>query len=228
MRLGVLFSGGKDSTLAMLKAMKENKIVCLITLVSENPESFMFHTPNIHIAQLQAEAIGLPLVSIKTKGEKEKELEDLKKAIAEAKAKYQIEGIVTGAVQSRYQADRIKKICNQFGLACINPLWQMDQIQLLKEVVESGMQAIISGVFAEPLGKELLGKQINNAMIEALKKAAMTHKINPAGEGGEIETTVLDAPFFRKKIIVKKSSIEYRDFAGIYRIEQAGLLEKLL
>ncbi len=228
MKLGVLFSGGKDSTLAMLKAMKGHRIVCLITVVSENPESFMFHTPNVHVAEMQAEAVGMPLVRVSTKGEKEKELDDLKKAIEEARRKFGIEGVVTGAVKSAYQAERIKKICNGLGIACINPLWQMDQAQLLNEVVESGMQVIISGVFAEPLGKELLGRQIDKAMVETLKKAAETHKINPAGEGGEIETTVLDAPFFKKRIVVKKSSIEYKDFAGIYRIEEAGLVEKFL
>ncbi|MEM2916231.1 MAG: diphthine--ammonia ligase [Candidatus Woesearchaeota archaeon] len=226
MKVGVLFSGGKDSTLAMIKVMKEHKIVCLITVVSENPESFMFHTPNIHIADLQAQAIGLPLVKVLTNGVKEKELEDLKKVIEEAKQKFGIEGIVTGAVKSAYQAERIKKICSELGIACINPLWQMDQIQLLKEVVESGIQVIISGVFAEPLGKELLGKPVDYAMIEILKKAAQTHKINPAGEGGEIETTILDAPFFKKKIIIKKSRIEYKDFAGVYRIEFAELVDK--
>jgi len=226
MRLGVLFSGGKDSTLAMLRVMKEHRIVGLITIISENPESFMFHTPNIHLAEMQAEAMGLPLVSVKTKGEKEKELDDLKKAIEEAKSIYGIEGIVTGAVQSRYQSDRIKRICKELGIACISPLWQMDQLELLNEVVESGMHVVISGVFAEPLGKELLGRQIDRSVVETLKKAAETHGINPAGEGGEIETTVLDAPFFRKKIVVRKISIEHKGFAGTCRIVQAELVEK--
>jgi len=226
MKLGVLFSGGKDSTLAMMKAMKEHEIACLITLVSENPESYMFHTPNIDLAGLQAEAICLPLVSVKTKGEKEKELADLRGAIKEAKSRHCIEGIVTGAVCSEYQAGRILKICNELGLACINPLWKMDQIQLLNEVVSSGMKVIISGVFAEPLGKELLGKEIDRKMIQRLAKAAETHKINPAGEGGEIETTVVDAPIFKKKIVIKKAGIEYKDFAGIYRIEEAVLEDK--
>ncbi len=226
MKLGVLFSGGKDSTLAMLKAMREHKVVCLITVVSENPESFMFHTPNIHVAEMQASAIGLPLVSVKTRGEKEKELDDLKKAIEEARQRFGIEGIVTGAVKSAYQAERIRKICDGLGLKCINPLWQMDQIQLLKEVIAEGMRVIISGVFAEPLGKELLGRQVDNAMVETLKKAAETHKINPAGEGGEIETTVLDAPFFKKKIVILKSSVSYSHFAGTYNIEQAELVGK--
>jgi ABC transporter with metal-binding/Fe-S-binding domain ATP-binding protein len=226
MKLGVLFSGGKDSTLAMMKAMKEHEVVCLVTLVSENPASYMFHTANIHVTEMQAEAIGLPLLVAKTKGEKEIELDDLKNAIAEAQDKYGIEGIVTGALKSVYQASRIQKICDELGLVCYNPLWQMDQVELLNEVVASGMKVIISGVFAEPLGKELLGKFIDEKMIEKLKKAAETHKINPAGEGGEIETTVLDCTIFKKKIAIKKSSIEYKDFAGIYKIEDAVLEPK--
>ncbi|MEM4243462.1 MAG: TIGR00289 family protein, partial [Candidatus Bathyarchaeia archaeon] len=76
MRLGVLFSGGKDSALALHKAAESAEIVCLITLVSENKESFMFHTPNIAITALQAEALGLPLIRKVTKGEPEKELKD--------------------------------------------------------------------------------------------------------------------------------------------------------
>jgi diphthine-ammonia ligase len=226
MKLGVLFSGGKDSTLAMMKAMKEHEIVCLVTLISENPHSYMFHTANIHITEMQAEALGLPLLVATTKGEKEIELADLKNAIAEAQEKHHIEGIVTGALRSVYQASRIQKICDELGLVCYNPLWQMDQIELLNEVVSSGMNVIISGVFAEPLGKDLLGKQIDSAMIQKLAKAAETHKINPAGEGGEIETTVLDAPIFKKKIAIKKSSIDYKDFAGFYKIEEAELVSK--
>jgi ABC transporter with metal-binding/Fe-S-binding domain ATP-binding protein len=226
MKLGVLFSGGKDSTLAMMKAMKEHEVVCLVTLVSENTASYMFHTANIHVTEIQAEALGLPLLVAKTKGEKEIELADLKNAIAEAQDKYKIEGIVTGALKSVYQAGRIQKICDELGLVCFNPLWQMDQVELLNEVVASGMKVIISGVFAEPLGKELLGRFIDEKMIQTLSKAAETHKINPAGEGGEIETTVLDCPIFRKKITIKKSSIEYKDFAGIYRIEEAVLEPK--
>ena len=84
MRFGVLFSGGKDSTLALAKAMEHEKVVCLITIVSSNPESFMFHTPNISMAKLQAEAIGLPLIEIPTLGVKEDELLDLKKGILQA------------------------------------------------------------------------------------------------------------------------------------------------
>lgn len=224
MKLGVLFSGGKDSTLAMSKAMKDHEIVCLISMISSNPESYMFHVPNIDLVELQASAIGLPLIQKKTPGVKEEELIQLKEAILEAKEKYSIEGIVTGAVKSEYQRSRIAKICSELGLECINPLWQMDQIELLNELKE--FNVIISGVFAYKLGKELLGKQIDNAVIEKLKKLQEEIKINPAGEGGEIETTVLDAPFFKQRIYVGNSETVYENNSGVYYIRHAELIRK--
>ena len=84
MKLGVLFTGGKDSCYALYKAREKHDVVCLISIISENKESFMFHTPNIEITDLQAKAIGLPLLKQVTKGEKEKELKDLEIAIENA------------------------------------------------------------------------------------------------------------------------------------------------
>ena len=70
MKLGVLFSGGKDSTLATLIAKRKGyKISCLISLVSENKESYMFHTPSISKTKMQSKAMKIPLIIGKTKGE---------------------------------------------------------------------------------------------------------------------------------------------------------------
>ncbi|MDD3374055.1 MAG: diphthine--ammonia ligase, partial [Methanoculleus bourgensis] len=113
MRLGVLFSGGKDSLFACWKAMQHEEVACLITVVSRNPESYMFHTPNIHLAGLQAEAAGLPLVEVETAGEKEAELLDLKRALLEARDRFGIEGVVTGAILSVYQATRVQRLCHE-------------------------------------------------------------------------------------------------------------------
>ncbi len=223
MNLGVLYSGGKDSTLALLKAKECHKISCLITLVSLNKESFMFHTPNIDITKIQAEAMKLPLVSVVTKGEKETELKDLKNALQSAKRKYKLHGIVTGAVRSTYQSTRIQQICHELNLWCFSPLWLLDQVELLNDVVKNKITAVISGVFAEPLDASYLGKKIDAAMVKKLAKAAETHKINPAGEGGEIETTVLDAPCFKKSIKITKHSQKYEKFSGTFSIDAAEL-----
>ncbi|MEM7825943.1 MAG: TIGR00289 family protein [Candidatus Aenigmatarchaeota archaeon] len=226
MKLGVLFTGGKDSSLALKRIMKEHEIMCLITLISKNKESYMFHIPNIELTKLQAKAIGLPLIQKTTKGEKEKELEDLKKILAKAKEKFKIEGIATGAIASNYQKSRIEKVCKELNLECINPLWGEDQVKLLEEIVESNFKVIITGVFAFPLDESFLGKEIDAQMIKKLKELMEKYKINPAGEGGEIETTVLDAPFFKKKIEVKDVEIKFKNYTGTFEIKKAKLIAK--
>lgn len=138
MKLGVLFSGGKDSCYAAYKAkQKGNELICLITMLSENPDSYMFHTPSIKQTQAQAKAMNLPLLIEKTKGVKEEELKDLEKAIKQAIKKHKIEGIVTGALFSNYQASRIKKICDKLKIKCINPLWHKDELDYLHELINN-------------------------------------------------------------------------------------------
>ena len=226
MRLGVLFSGGKDSTLALHKAAEKAEVMCLITFVSENKESYMFHTPNIDVTALQAEALGLPLLRKVTEGKPEEELKDLDTAIAQAIKDFKIEGVVTGAVESVYQAARIQQICNCLGVWCVNPLWKKNQRALLEETVAEGFKTVISGVFAYPLDKKWLGKQIDEALIEQLVALSDEYGLSPSGEGGEIETTVLDAPLFKKKIEVLDSEVEAQGNSGVFRIKQAWLTKK--
>ncbi len=226
MRLGVLFSGGKDSTLALHYAAEKEEVTCLITLVSQNKESYMFHTPNIDISALEAEALGLPQINKTTQGEKEKELVDLQEAIAEAKEKFQIEGVVTGAVESVYQAERIQRICWELGLWCFNPLWKHDQKALLEELVKRGFEVVISGVFAYPLDEKWLGKRLDTQLISQLVELQRQYGLSPSGEGGEIETTVLDAPLFKQKIEILSSNVEARGNSGTFTIEEARLVNK--
>lgn len=226
MRLGVLFSGGKDSTLALHLAVEKEKVACLITIVSKNPESYMFHTPNIDITALQAEALNLPLISVTSEGRKEEELSDLEQAIAEAKKKFNLDGIVTGAVESVYQASRIQRICNDLDLWSFNPLWKHDQKRLLETLLQRGFQVIISGIFAYPLDEAWLGKQVDEQMIKRLVELQRQYGISPSGEGGEIETTVLDSPLFKNRIEVTDSAITSSGNSGVYQIKQARLVRK--
>src|SRR3989344_6654279 len=188
MKLGALFSGGKDSTLAILMAKNLGyDISCLITLESKNKESYMFHTPSIKQTQTQAKAMKIPLISQETKGEKESELKDLEKAIKRAKEEYSIDGIVTGAVESVYQSSRIQRICDKLGLECFNPLWQKDPIELLEELIREKFEVIITSVAAYPLDEKWLSRKIDNKFIEQVRDLKDKYEINPAGEGVEFE-----------------------------------------
>ncbi|MCL4429880.1 MAG: TIGR00289 family protein [Chloroflexi bacterium] len=226
MRLGVMFSGGKDSTLALHLAAQKEEVACLITVVSKNKESYMFHTPNIDVTALQAEALGLPLVSVVTEGRKEEELADLEAAIAQAKSKFQIDGVVTGAVESVYQASRVQRICNRLDIWCFNPLWKHDQKALLETLVAKNFKVVISGIFAYPLDEKWLGKQIDAQVIARLVELQSQYGISPSGEGGEIETTVLDAPMFKQRIEILDYTVEAKGNCGVYIIKQARLVAK--
>jgi len=227
MRLAVLFSGGKDSTFAMYKAMKENEIVCLISVISKNEDSYMFHTPNIHLCEIQAECIGLPLIKEITKGEKEEELKDLIAVIKKAKTKYKIEGIVTGAIASHYQKDRIQKICDELNLKYINPLWQMNQEDELREIIKNKFKFVIIKISAYGFDKAWLGRVITNKDVDKLIEINKKISINLAFEGGEAETLVIDGPIFRKKIkITEAEKIMENDFTGVYKIKNYRKVNK--
>ncbi|MFZ5955123.1 MAG: diphthine--ammonia ligase [Nanoarchaeota archaeon] len=201
MKLGVLFSGGKDSCFALYLAKKYgHDIRCLISIYSENKESFMFHTPSISSVKEQATVLQIPLIMQKTKGSKELELNDLEKAIKEAKEQYKIEGIVTGAIESAYQSSRIQNICNKFKLDVFNPLWQKDQIELLNDLINNDFNIILTGIFAYPLNKSWLGRRIDKDFIRELNILKEKFKINPAGEGGEFESFVLNCPLFKREL----------------------------
>ena len=222
----MLFSGGKDSCYALYKAQKTDEVACLISVISKNKESYMFHTPNISLTKLQAEAIGIPLIQKSTEGRKEDELKDLKSAIRDAIGTHKIEGIVTGAIESVYQAKRVQKICNELNIWCFNPLWMKDQKELLHELVNHGFNVIITGIFAYPLDEKWLGRKIDEKVIDELAVLEEKYQMNPAGEGGEIETTVIDAPFFKKRVDIIESDIKAEGNSGVLVIKKAKLVSK--
>jgi diphthine-ammonia ligase len=217
-----LLSGGKDSMLALHKAVELGaKIDLLITMRSANRESYMFHYPNVELAAMQAKALGIRHVFAETEGKKEEELKDLESALKANGVKL----LVTGATYSRYQADRINAIAGRLGIEHLAPLWHVDPIEELNEIA-ARYNVIITSVSAEGLGTSLLGKRIDASMIEQLKEANRKHGINLVFEGGEAETFVLDAPLFKRRIVVEKARVEENGTNGVYLIEKAALANK--
>ncbi len=217
-----LYSGGKDSTLALHKAVDMGIVVdLLITMLPKRGDSYMFHYPNLQFTKLQAEALGIRQVFAGTSGEKEKELEDLEMALKENG----VDALVTGATSSRYQFDRIGRIADKLGIDNIAPLWRIEPLEELREIA-SKFDAIITSVSAEGLDETFLGKRIDDLMVDRLMEASKKYKINPVFEGGEAESFVLDAPLFMKRIEIASARKEWNGVRGTYIIESAKLLEK--
>ena len=228
MKLGVLFSSGKDSTYAAYLMKKQNyDLPCLITIKSKNPDSYMYHTPNIDLTELQAEAMDIPILFQNTTGKKEDELKDLEIALKKAKEKYKIQGIITGALFSDYQRERIEKIAEKLELKVFNPLWHKNQEEVMREIMENNFKIIFSSIAADGLDKTWLNKIITNEDIDKLVKLNKRNGLNIALEGGEAESLVLDCPLFKKKIkIIKAKTIMENKCTGRYVIEKAKLANK--
>lgn len=222
----VLFSGGKDSTLALYKALENgDNVRYLLSMKSKNSSSYMFHVPNIDLTDLIAEAVNIPLIKGETKGIKEEELLDLKKEFEFLKLNG-IERIYTGALYSNYQKSRIEKIADELKMEVISPFWHVDEEEYMKMIVDLGFDVIICGVYAYGLDESFLGRHIDYNLIEDIKNISKKVPINLAFEGGEAETFVLDGPFFNKRIKIIKADVDWHFDNGTYIISDAVLENK--
>jgi len=201
MNVAVLFTGGKDSTYSLYLAMKIHNVKYLVTISSRNPESFMFHTPNIKLTKLQAKLIRIPIIFRETMGIKEQEVKDLKNALK----KLNIDCVVSGAIASNYQKTRVDRICKELKLKHIAPLWHKDPAEILNNMVNQKFEIIITSVAAPPMNESWLGRTIDKDCVNDLIKLNKEFGINISGEGGEYETLVLDCPLFSKKISIIES-----------------------
>ena len=225
MYVAALVTGGKDSALALYRVLKQgHEVRYLVTMIPQREDSWMFHFPNIHLTDLFAEAVGIPLVKAETVGIKEKELKDLKNLLATL----DIEGVVSGAISSRYQKERIDKICQELSLRSIAPLWQEDPIRLIKEIIRLNFEVIIVGAYALGFDQSWLGRKINSKTLEDLVELNKKYEISPVGEGGEYETLVIDALFFRKRIRLLQVKKFWENHSGYLLVEKANLIVKQL
>lgn len=188
------FSGGKESTISCYRATKlEINISYLVNMTSCDGRYCRSHGISSEVLRIQAESIGIPLIQRKTSWENYEE--GFKKVIFRVK-KAGIEAGVFGDIDLQEHRDWVERVCSEVGIKPILPLWGEEREQILKEFIEVGFKAVIVATRADFLGKEWLGRQIDEEFIKDLK----TLGIDLCGEEGEYHTFVFDGPLFRKPI----------------------------
>lgn len=200
-RLAALVSGGKDSHAALYRMQRRNnKISCLVNVQSRNPDSYMYDTKDRSLVAEQAAAIDIPLIVEETAGEKENELAELETALARARDEYGVDGVVAGALASTYQRDRVDRVADKTGLKAFTPLWATGQEAYMRWLVRDGFEIKMTEVAARGLSDDWVGRVLDADAVDELLSLATEHRFSPAGEGGEFETVVLNAPHFQRTI----------------------------
>ncbi|TRM67665.1 hypothetical protein BD626DRAFT_479464 [Schizophyllum amplum] len=255
MKYVALLSGGKDSCYNLLHCAKNGH--ALVAAASLGPEpgkeeldSYMYQTVGQDAIEYVARCLEVPLyrrvisgtsleqgseygsrAPSSSAGVKGDETEDLYELLLEVKRNHpDVEGVSVGAILSNYQRVRVEHVCRRLGLTSLSYLWQRDQGELLSEMVDAGLEAILIKVAGIGLTTKHLGKTLAE-MQPTLQKLNNLYGSHICGEGGEYETLTLDCPIFKHRIKLEQTETVIHsdsDFATVafLRITRASLERK--
>ncbi|WP_422658848.1 diphthine--ammonia ligase [Paenibacillus sp. EC2-1] len=199
------FSGGKDSVLALYKAMQDGEAIGLIVMLEEEGKRSRSHGMPPALIQAQADSIGLPVY---TAAASWAQYEEVFMKLLEQGKHQGAEVLVTGDLDMPAHGCWHDKVTKNAGLGLGMPLWEMDHKEAVLEFIHLGFKTIVVTVnLSLGMREDDLGRVLTLDYIQELE----TRGIDPCGEGGEFHTTVLDGPLFKNPISVRKCEIWRQD-----------------
>jgi diphthine-ammonia ligase len=208
-----LFSGGKDSSWALYRALERGLQVERLVTVHPTGDSYMYHVPATRLAGLAAESIGIELVEVHpddfeaddvvdSSAQGDAELQPLEAALRDLEDRLDggVAGVTAGAVESEYQTTRIEGMCDRLGCELFAPLWQEDPRSLADAMLDAGFEITIVQVAAAGLDESWLGRTLDADAFAELEALNDEYGVHVLGEGGEFETLVVDGPHMDRRI----------------------------
>lgn len=197
------WSGGKDSCLACYKAMQAGyEVKYLLNFISKEYKRCCFHGITQDLLKLQAELVGIPLVQREVTADMQEYEKEFKQAVLELKNQG-IGKIVFGDIYLDEHKDWVERVCYEVGVEPLEPLWNNNPKDIIKEFVDSGFKSIVVSAQAEKLGSDSIGRLIDKDFAEELA----SRNICPCGENGEFHTFVVDGPLFKRGIKIQESEV---------------------
>jgi uncharacterized protein (TIGR00290 family) len=204
------WSGGKDSSLCLYKAMlsRQYDIRYLLTSVNRTHDRISMHGVRRSLLEKQTASLGIPLQTIELPENPSMESYEevmMKKVLhlKEEGCKHAMFGDIFLEDLRLYREQQLAKA----GLSCIFPLWKQDTTLLLKEFIELGFKAMIVCINEQYLNKEFCGRIIDESFLNDLPS-----NVDPCGENGEFHSFVFDGPIFKRPIDFEKGETVYRTY----------------
>lgn len=216
-----LISGGKDSCFSILKARQHGHRIIVLAHICppcEEADSLMYQSVGSVAVPMLAEAMNLPLIIRQTQAKAKKttlnyaatdgdEVEDLVALLRDVRDRFPgVQAVCSGALWSDYQRLRVENASSRVGLMSIAPLWRREQSDLLDEMIEIGVDAVLIKVAGVGLNETHLGKSLYE-MRPLLQKLERMYGSHICGEGGEYETLVRWMPGFEKRLILEETEV---------------------
>ncbi len=206
------WSGGKDSCFAFYKALQLGyKPAVLLNVMNEFGDRSRSHGISKAVLEAQANALDLPIHFFNStwKSYEENYIKHLNILAKD----YELSHAVFGDIDIESHRAWEEKVSKSAGLEAVLPLWQGQRKQLVLDMIDVGLEAIIVSC-NQDLGSDFLGKTIDNNIIEAFESMG----VDACGENGEYHTLVVNAPFFKNRInveVIKKSVSSNYNFAEL-------------
>ncbi len=220
----VSWSGGKDCCLAAYRAAKSGlKLRYLANTVSEDGQQSRSHGLSAGVLQMQAGAMGIPLVQRRT-GKDNYEAE-FKNMLREFK-KEGITGGVFGDIDFNEHRQWIDRVCQEAAITPHLPLWEQNQTAIMSDFIALGFEAMVVATRADILGEEWLGRKVDLDFVKDLAELGKTRPITPCGEAGEYHTLVTDGPLFKQRLEILETNRVLRDGHWFLNILKSELRAK--
>jgi len=230
-----LFSGGKDSSWALYRALESGLDVRRLVTVHPSEDSYMYHVPATDLTALAAESIGIDLLDVDpgdleadavtdSTRQGDDELEPLEAALVDLENDLEggLAGVTAGAVESEFQTNRIQAMCDRLECELFAPLWQEDPRELADAMLEAGFEILIVQVAAYGLDESWLGRRLDHDAIADLEELHEEYGVHILGEGGEFETLVVDGPHMDQRIALEYET-EWDGSRGRIQVTDASL-----
>ncbi len=193
-RHALMWSGGKDSALALDRASREGiEIARLISFYDSATRRVRFHSTRVEMLEAQTAAIGIDLRAIPTTwAEMEANLRHELSSLREDG----FTGVVFGDIHLADVRAWYEERVTAAGLNHVEPIWGEPPHLLLNEFTSSGGRAVITCVDLAKLDESWLGRVIDDRFASEIGRTG----VDACGENGEYHSFAFAGPVFRKPL----------------------------
>ncbi|MDB5280651.1 MAG: hypothetical protein JWR61_5606 [Ferruginibacter sp.] len=201
------WSGGKDSSYALHKILKEGlyDVKYLLSTINGNFKRLSMHGVKEELIEAQADSIGIPLLKAyvyeASNAEYEKQMQEI---LLQARAE-NIHHVIFGDIFLEDLRQYREQKMAALDMQCVFPIWKTDTKWMVHDFISKGFKTITCCINDGYLNESWCGRLIDESFIDDLPQT-----VDPCGENGEFHSYCFEAPIFKKKINIVTGAKTYK------------------